>query len=405
MSTKYRLPVLFITLLIDMIGVGMVIPILPIIFTDPSSPSFLLQGFSSQEQFTIAGLVTALAGVMMFLASPILGELSDLYGRKKLLTLCIAILAFSQIIFGIGIEVSSLWLLFISRAIAGVAGANIGIVQAAIADITLPKDRAKNFGLIGAAFGIGFILGPILGGAIVSATHNASIPFFAAAVLGILNLISVTFLLKETHTLPKDRTNHITFFKAINNIKKAFADKEASVVYRSSFFYLIGFAFFTSITGIYLVQRFGVSSGGLGTYFGVIGVWIVITQAFILRIVTKIYNERQILRISMVCVAFTIGLMPFMPSLLLVYVLVPFIAIPQGLSMTNMGALISKSVSPEKQGAALGINGSLNALAQGVVPALAGGITALFGLSFPYIIGTFCILYAWRNLFFRPDSL
>jgi DHA1 family tetracycline resistance protein-like MFS transporter len=338
---------------------------------------------------------------MTFIAAPILGEFSDLYGRKKLLTICIGILAVSQIIFGVGIEMSSLVTLFIARAIAGLAGANISIAQASIADISEPHNRAKNFGLIGAAVGLGFILGPVIGGFIVSLTHNASLPFFAASFLGIINLISVTFFLPETRKISADKTHSITIFKAIHNIKGAFADKEASPLYTSSFFYLIGFTFFTSFTGIYLVERFGISAGNLGTYFGVIGVWIVITQTVILRVLTKIYNEKQILKISLVLVAFTIFLMPFMPSMIYVYALIPFIAIPQGLSMANMGALISKSVSKEKQGAALGINGSLSALAQGVVPALAGGATALFGITVPYFISACMIILAWRNLFFR----
>lgn len=404
-KTKNTLPVLFITLLLDMIGIGMIVPILPIIFTDPSSPSFLLQGYSSQMQFMIAGIITALAGLMTFIAAPILGELSDLYGRKKLLLICIAILSVSQIFFGLGILLSSLSLLFLARAISGLAGANISIAQASIADITEPKDRAKNFGLIGAAFGLGFIIGPVLGGSLASITHSASIPFFISGVLGIINLILVIFFLPETHTVPESKQHSITIFKAISNIKHAFTDNDVSHIYVSSFLYLIGFTFFTSFTGIFLVQKFGLTSGNLGTYFGAIGFWVVITQGFILRIITKKYTEKEILRISMVIVACAIASMPFMPSLMYAYILIPFITIPQGLSMANIGALISKSVAADKQGAALGINGSLGALAQGIVPALAGGIGALAGVSFPYIIAGLCIIIAWKNLFYGKHTL
>ena len=379
----------------------MIIPIIPIIFTDPTSPSFLLHGFSSEMQFIIAGGITALAGIMTFFAAPILGELSDLYGRKKLLALCIGILAISQICFAFGIVLSSLSVLFIARAVGGLAGANISIAQASIADITEPKDRARNFGLIGVAVGIGFIVGPALGGWIASITHNAAMPFFIAGLLGVINLISVTFFLPETHKIPESKLHNITIFKALHNIKAAFTQKEASHLYISSFLYLTGFSFFTSSTGVFLVQKFSISEGGLGTYFGVLGMWIVITQGFILRIITKKYTEKQILKYSLVGVASAVLLMPFMPSLIYMYVILPFIAVPQGLSMANMNALISKSVSPQKQGAALGINASLSALARGIVPALAGGITALLGISFPYIVAGMCMLFAWQNLFFK----
>src|SRR6185369_1025455 len=101
---KKSLQILFLTLLIDMIGIGMIIPIIPIIFTDPSSPSFLLQGYSQAKQFFLAGLLTSLFGLMLFLTAPILGELSDVYGRKKLLLMGVGVLAFSQLLFGFGIE-------------------------------------------------------------------------------------------------------------------------------------------------------------------------------------------------------------------------------------------------------------------------------------------------------------
>ncbi len=397
------LPLLFITLLIDMIGIGMIIPILPVIFTNPSSPAFLLFGYSVHSQFLIAGLITALAGIMTFISSPLIGELSDIYGRKKLLSIGVSVLALSQLCFGIGIAVKSLTLLFISRAVAGLAGGNISIVQAGIADITTPENRAKNFGLIGAAFGLGFIIGPTLGGYIAFATGNPAMPFFVAGILGVLNFLSVIFFLPETNKHMDKKVHSITLFKAFTNIKTAFLDKEASRVYVASFLYVIGFAFFTSITGIFLVQKFALSEAGIGTYFGVIGFWVVLTQLVILRIVTKYYHERQILRVSILAVAVAIASMPFMPTLFACYLLLPLIAIPQGLSLANMTALVSKSVSPEKQGAALGINGSLQALAQGVVPVLATA-SAGFGLATPYLLAGLFIASARQFILHKKST-
>jgi len=159
--------VLFGTLLIDMIGFGMVFPIIPILFTDSSSPSFLLGGYSPSVQFFLAGAITALWGLMQFIAAPLLGELSDAYGRKKLLLFGVGTLAVSQTLFGLGIGMASVALLFVARALAGIAAGNLGIAQASIADVSEPKDRAKNFGLIGAAVGMGLILGPLLSGWLV----------------------------------------------------------------------------------------------------------------------------------------------------------------------------------------------------------------------------------------------
>ncbi|MBC7836207.1 MFS transporter [Acetobacteraceae bacterium] len=400
---KRVLPVLFGTLLLDMIGIGMVLPIIPIIFTDPTSPSFLLMGYSVQMQYFIAGLVTALFGFMQFIASPILGEISDVYGRKKLLTLGVGVLAVSQLLFGFGIEIASVALLLFSRIVAGLAGANFSIAQATIADVTLPHDRAKNFGLIGAAFGIGFILGPVLGGFIAHAANNPAAPFWFAGLLGICNVIFISLFLPETRH-NKSAAQKFHFLKGIQNIKDAFQDKDAAPVYLSSFLYWCGFSFFTSFIGILLVNKFSFDAAGIGIFFGVVGVWIVITQLFILRILTRKYNERQILRYSILLMAAAIALYPFMPTVMFLYILLPILSVPQGLSMANMQALVSQSVSEEKQGAALGINGSLVALSQGAIPLLAGVGGAFFGVTAPFIAGGVLVASAWAVLFLRRSS-
>lgn len=397
---KKTLKVLFFTLMLDMIGIGMIIPIIPILLTDSSSPEFLLQGYSIPEQYLVSGALTALFGIMLFFAAPLLGELSDVYGRKRLLTLGVGVLAFSQFLFGFGIEIGSLTLLFVSRAIAGLAGANFSIAQASIADISEPHERAKNFGLIGAAFGIGFILGPVLGGFIATAAHSASAPFWFSGMLGMINVLLVTFFLPETRKVSAIVRQRFHLFKGISNIRAAFRDHDARPVYFANFLFISGFAFFTSFIGILLVNRFGQSESQIGTFFGFVGIWIVITQGFILRVLSKRYSERSILRVTLIFLAVTIVCYPFVPSVFWLFAFVPFLSIPNGLSMANMTALISKSVSPDKQGAALGINGSLGALSQGCVPLLAGFGSGFLGLSTPFVFGGFLVFLAWGTLLF-----
>ena len=395
---KRILPVIFGTLLLDMIGIGMIIPIIPIIFTDSSSAHFLLHGYSQSAQYLIAGLVTALFGLMQFIAAPLLGELSDVYGRKRLLITGVAVLAFSQLLFGFGIETASLALLIVSRMVAGIAGANFSIAQASIADVTEPKDRAKNFGLTGAAFGIGFILGPLLGGWIAGFFESASAPFWFAGALGILNVLFLYFLLPETR---KDKTAEHNFhiLKGIHNIKAAFEDRDARPVYFSSFLYMSGFAFFTSFISILLVNRFGFEERGVGTFFAMTGAWVVFTQLVILRLLAGKYKEKAILRVTILAVASMLFLYPLMPEAVYLYFLLPFFAIPQGLTMANMGALVSKSVAADKQGAALGINGSLMALAQGVIPVVAGAGSGFLGLNAPFVAGSCLVFLSWCVLF------
>jgi DHA1 family tetracycline resistance protein-like MFS transporter len=392
---RKALTILFFTLVLDMIGIGMVIPIIPTIFTDPTSPSFLLTGIDSKYWYFLAGLTTALFGIVQFFTAPLLGELSDMYGRKKLLFVGVSVLAVSQCIFGLGIITKSLTLILFSRVVGGLAAANFSIAQASIADVSTPEHRARNFGMIGAAFGIGFVVGPALSGYLAHLFSSASAPFWVAGALGVINMLSVYLFLPETHKENRAEIKRLTAWKAIHNIKSALADKEISPIYRANFFYYTGFTFFTSFSGLYLVQKYGLKESQLGTYFAVIGICIVITQAVILRIISKKKSPTQILRTSMIIVGITSALTPFMPTLWLQYVLVPFIAVPQGLSMANLGALLSSSVSKEKQGVALGINGSLSAFSQGFVPLLGGVISGVFGLIFPFLLGGISIIYAW----------
>ncbi len=395
---KKALTVLFFTLVLDMIGIGMIIPIVPIIFTDPTSPSFLLEGIAQKYWYFLAGLTIAIFGIMQFFAAPILGELSDRYGRKKLLLLGVTILAFSQFIFGVGIVTGSLVVILVSRFIGGIAAANFSIAQASIADISTPENRAKNFGLIGAAFGIGFVVGPALGGYIAHIFDSAASPFWVASILGVINIISVYFFLPETNTIRSTTIKRLSFTKAFTNIKIAFTDPTFSPIYKVNFFYFVGFAFFTSFSGLYLVYKFNLGEAQLGNYFAAIGIWIIITQLFILRIISTKRVPLQILRISMLVISITIALTPFMPTLFLQYVLLPLIAIPQGLSMANLTALLSSSVPKEKQGLALGINGSLSALSQGITPLLGGILGGLLGVGIPFIVGGLCIFYAWYGV-------
>jgi DHA1 family multidrug resistance protein-like MFS transporter len=231
---------------------------------------------------------------------------------------------------------------------------------------------------------------------VACATGNAAAPFWFAGCLGIINLISVSLLLKETRHGSGSHTFHI--LKGLHHIQVAIQDKDARPVYLANFLYMAGFSFFITFIGVLLV-RYGFDEAAIGTFFGIVGAWIVVTQLFILRVVAKKYSEAQVLKIAILIVAVVVGLYPFMPSAIWLYVLLPIMAIPQGLTMANLGALVSKSVGPERQGAALGINGSLIALAQGVIPLVAGGLTGVLGLNASFVAGGIVIATAWLVLF------
>ncbi len=393
MHKKSILPVLFFTLLLDMIGVGMLIPVIPSLFTDPTSSSFLLASYSEHARYIIAGLITALFGLMQFLASPILGELSDLYGRKKLLALGVGTLAISNLVFAFGIEIRSILLILISRMVAGIAGANFSIAQAAVADVTEPKDRAKNFGMIGAAFGIGFILGPLLGGWIAGTTGVPSAPFLCAGILGIINLSLLFFRFPETH-VAKEHKGAIPLFKAFHNIRQAMTDRDVKPAYGASFLSMLGFAFFTSFSSIYLAERFGFSETSTGIYFALVGVWIIFGQTVIVRIVSSRYNERTLLLWAFPVLGVSIALQGLVPHEAYLYATMPLMAGSMSIISTALPAIISKGVSSERQGAALGINGSLQALSNALAPLAAGVVSGVLGLTGTFLVGALLVFIA-----------
>lgn len=385
-------------MLLDSIGVGMIFPIIPVIFTDPSSPSFLLSGSSQSMQFFVAGLVTSLFGIMQFVAAPILGEFSDHYGRKRLLLIGVAVLAFAQALFGAGILLGSLAVVLFSRVLAGLAAANFSIAQASIADISPPQDRAKNFGLMGAAFGLGFIFGPLLGGLIADLTANASAPFWVAGFLGLINLVFLWRMLPETRVTKAERQAP-DIWKGIKNIRRAVSDRADRHYFLATFLHMAGFTFMTAFIGVLLVNAYGFDESAIGVYFGVVGIFVVLTQVVILRLLSNRFGEYPILLTAMPVLGITIAVFPFLGSVSLLYLSVPFVAVPHGLIIANLTALISKSVSADEQGAVLGINSSLIALTQGLIPLVAGVGSGIVGLRLPFLVGGLCLAVAWVVLY------
>lgn len=392
------LPVVLFTIFVDMLGYGILIPIVPQLLGDQNSIfSVLPTGMSIDDGYILLGFLVGIYPFMQFLATPILGQLSDKFGRRKILAIALSGTCLSYFAFAIGVITRNIPLLFLSRGFDGFTGGNISVAQAAIADISTPENRARNFGFIGAAFGLGLIIGPYIGGRLSDPNFiswfNPATPFWFAGILSFINVMSVLFLFPETLTGIRKKFK-IQWFKSIKNIIAAYGMKQLRAPFVSSFLFQSGFSFFTTFFSIYLIRKFQFTQGNIGDLFAYVGLWTVLSQALINSNISKWFSEGTILKVSLFALAASVALF-FAPStgygLLFI---TPFFAIFIGLVQANFLSLISKTVGPTKQGEILGVNSSINTLAQSLPPILSGYIAALITPNAPIIVASISIFFA-----------
>lgn len=390
--------IVLFTVLIDTLGVGILVPIVPQLLGNPSSPHYLLSGRASEGTgYILLGFLVAVFPIMQFFATPVLGQLSDRHGRKPVLAFSLFGTSLGYVLFATGIVLRNIPLLFVARALDGITGGNISVAQAAIADLTAPRDRTKTFGLIGAVFGVGFILGPFLGGILadpnVVSWFDAATPFWFAAILASLNTLSVLLQLPETNRHIRPVT--LDLGRSLNNIARAYALPELRPIFLTIFFFNAGFGFFISFFGVYLIDRFGFNEARIGNFFAYVGLWMIFTQVFTTRWVAARFEEQRVLRVTLLGVACVMGsyLLPTHARWLLV--IPPFSSTFNGLSMANMGGLLSRSVPPDKQGEILGIGSSIQALAQALPPLGAGFVAASLTPEAPVLAAALTMLLAW----------
>jgi DHA1 family tetracycline resistance protein-like MFS transporter len=396
------LPAVLFTIFLDVLGVGILLPIIPQLLGNPHSAYYLLpQGWDFKGGLILLGLLTAIYPFMQFLSTPILGQLSDRFGRKKILGLSIFGTALGYVLFAIGIITRNLPLLFISRAFDGITGGNLSVAQAVIADVSAPKDRTKNFAKIGAAFGMGFVLGPYLGAKLATPNlsffglfhtphwFNPATPFWFTAILSAINVLLILFLLPETHEHMHSAKIKLT--QSVTNIVKAASLPGLRVIFPSIFLFWAGFSFFQTFFTVLLINKLHFSGSNVGDFFAYIGIWIAFTQAVITPRVAKRFQNHQVLRVSLIAVGIGLLLNLWAKNTTQLLLVTPFFAIFVGQTIANSVALVSRSVGPKIQGEVLGINSSVQALAQAIPAAMSGYIAAM-GINTPVLVGAAVVI-------------
>jgi DHA1 family tetracycline resistance protein-like MFS transporter len=404
MSEKKKLnPILavFITVFIDMLGVGIIIPVFaPLIIRNTHGMMPLDTPEATRN--LIYGILAATFAFAQFFGAPILGTLADKKGRKSILQVSIAGTCFGYILFALAIHYKLLWLLFIARAIPGFMGGNIAIVLASLADISEPKDRAKNFGLIGMSFGLGFILGPAIGGLLAQPTalfpwFDYATPLWFTALLSAVNFYYVQTQFPET--FKPSGVGEVSLLMGIRNIKKAFALINMRVILLTLFLQAVGFSFFMQFFQVYLIKKFDFTTSEIGLVFGYIGIWIAFTQGVLTRVISAKFMPPQILRISLIVLSSALILIILPAKWQWLLVIQPLVAMAQGLSQPNLTSLVSQLTPKENQGEILGIQQSVQSIAFGVPPLIAGVIVSI-DVRFPIMAASFITLLAWAVFYF-----
>ena len=409
-ARKRGLAIVLAVVFLDLLGFGIIIPILP----------FYTRSFPGGTEFVI-GLLAASYSAMQFVFAPLLGSLSDRVGRRPVLVLSLAGSVVAWTVFGLA---SALWLLFLSRMLAGAMGGNLSTAQAYVADVTPPERRAAALGYIGAAFGVGFIFGPGLGAvlsfdatvATVDSVVPAAIPItrfslpsFAAAFASLCGVVVAVLFLPESRPASADAEESARP-SAIAQLRTAVGT--AGLRELLSAFFLVSFAF----SGVqimfipYVADIYGYTAAQSALLLTYIGVLAVITQGVLIGRLTARYGPvplsiagALVLVVAVGALPFSRSLAPLLPNLtgfapfltddlLGLLVILTFLPVGNGILSVTLTALVSQRAGADVQGSAFGITQGAGSLARTVGPPVMGGLYAVVGYWAPFVAGSLLLV-------------
>lgn len=378
-ATKRSLGLIFFIMLMDIVGLTVLMPITPYIIGQFSHDALMVS------------MVTVLYAGAQFFAAPLLGKLGDRYGRRPVLLISVFGSAIGYIIFGIG---GALWILFLSRLIDGFTGGNLSTASAYIADISKPEDRAKNFTLIGMAYGLGFILGPAFGGLFSQISLQS--PVFAAAGLSLLSVLLGYFILPES--LPRERRETAPIH--LNDLNP-FASIGAMARKPGLGFFLVVLCLFefafngiNSISALFVAQKFGAQPWQISLMLVLVGISVAVVQAVLIPRLVPRYGEKVMAVIGLIGQAVGAVLTFLVPSFWLVIPVTMFAGGMSGFMFASLGAFGANRVSDREQGILAGVTAALGSLMSVLGPLWAGLVYDNVMPSSPYWLGAVVFVLA-----------
>lgn len=368
---------IFLTVFIDLVGFGIIIPALP----------FYVRSFGADAG--TLGLLTATFSLMQFLFMPILGDLSDRLGRRPVIIFSLIGTAVSALLMGVANTWGGLALLFVARALSGISGATISTAQAYIADVTTPEKRAAGMGLIGVAFGLGFILGPTFGG-ILSHRFGVTVPFLFVAVLALANAGLAWWMLPE----PERRQAPTAKDSRMLAIKEALGRGETAIPIHLFSLTILAFTNLETTLALLTLDRYGLTSEQTGYLFAYMGVLITVVQGGLIRRLVPLLGEQRLVWIGTASTGLAMLLIGVRGELAFLILALGGVALGQGVLNPSLSSLLSRQAPEGKQGLILGVSQSLGSLARVVGPIMGGFLYSRVGMAAPYVAGGILMLCA-----------
>jgi MFS transporter, DHA1 family, tetracycline resistance protein len=359
LASRSTFGVLFLVVFLDNLGFAIVVPYLYFYVRDLGGSTLLY------------GVLLASYSLMSFIFTPLLARLSDRYGRRKILLAALAVSSLSYFVFG---AAQAIWLLFLGRMLSGTTAATVPVAQAYVADVTAPNQRLKYLGLLGAAAGLAFIIGPAIGGTL-SSLFGYGVPSFLAAALAFANLISAYFLLPEPASFNIKKTV-VSFAALIAILRK----RKIALLLAMYFLFFVSFVFLQSSLSPWLQAVFGFGAFQTGLIFFFLGSVSVFTQAVLLPNLGRRFNQLTLTLFGIA--ALTIGLVALavVNSLTFLFLATALVSFGFGIQYVTFNTLISVNTPENAQGGALGVAWAIAGLAQTITPVFAAG-TFSFGVS------------------------